>query len=190
MRAFVRTSAVLLCLTLPALARADIGAGVGAIPIVPVGRVQLGATTRLNDLYVVNTGSVRSSYRITVSRISRGGERPVPSGWVDVKRVGLVLEARQAAWIPVELHVPAGTPPGSYMTNLVATTVGSDARGGTAFGAAAAAKLAFTIPDGSGSALPGWLVPLGAAVLAAALAVSAIKRSGVRLRLERGPNGS
>ena len=181
LRAITRISALLVTLTLPAAAAASIGAGVGAIPIVPVAQVHPGASTRFNDLYVVNTGSVRSAYRITVSRITHGSERPVPAGWVDIQHTTLLLAAKQAVWVPVALHVPAGAPPGAYMTNLVATTISAHARGGTAFGAAAAAKLTFTIPGAGGLSLPGWLLPLGAVVAAAVVAALAVKRLGLRL---------
>ena len=188
----VRSGALALAvaLALPSSGWASIGAGVGAVPLVPVGAVRLGEPTRVNDLYVVNTGTVRAAYRITVSRLRRDSRRVVPLAWVELRRTRLVLSPRGAAWVPVALRVPAGAPPGSYATNLIASTTAPGARGSARFGAAAAADLTFTIPGRSGSGLPlPPLLILGALALGAA-ATYGVSRSGVRLRVERANRGT
>jgi hypothetical protein len=166
-------------------ALASIGAGVGAVPLKPLGGVVVGGTTHVHAMYVVNTGTVMSRYKIAAKPIQRGNWRTIPAGWVVLPTTTLTLTPRQGAWVQVALKVPAGTQPGRYATNLVASTVASGS--GARFGAAAAAKLTFDLPDRSGLRLPAWCAPLAAATVFALLGGLGVRRSGVRLRIERSP---
>jgi hypothetical protein len=178
---------VLLALVCPA-AGASIGTGVGATPLVVRGDVRPGRTYVAPDLYVVNTGSTRSAYTIRVTRMVPGSSRSIPAGWVSLGTVRFELAPRGVRLVPVRVTIPSGTPAGSYMTNLVATTVERVHANGAALGAAAAARLVVHVA--STSSIP-WLdLVLAAGVIVLGLGAWLIARSGLRLRIERGTRGA
>ena len=69
---------------LPLRAVASVGTGVGASPIVLSELAQPGHSYTLPQLYVFNTGTEASQYRVHVSRLEEGAQHDVPSGWVDL----------------------------------------------------------------------------------------------------------
>jgi hypothetical protein len=99
------------------------------------------------------------------------------------------LARRHATRIPLELVVPADARPGFYVGDIVATASGQASAGGANLGAAAATLLEFRVtPDPA----PGfwWSVftqtlwALLIVILLAAI-VLAVRRSGLRIRVER-----
>lgn len=170
------------------IAGASIGTGVGAAPLIVRGDARPGDSYLAPDLYVVNTGSTRSAYTVIVKRMVPGGARVIPAGWVNLGIARFELPPRGVRLVPVRVTIPSGAPAGSYMTNLVATTVEHRHAGGAALGAAAAARLVVHVA--STSSFP-WLdLGLPAGVILAGLGAWLIARSGLRLRIERQPTGS
>lgn len=126
------------------VAVADIGVGVGSNPISLGGPAAPGQSYGLAPLRVVNTGTEVASYTITVQRLLPGDETAVPPEWIKLGDNGFLLGPQQAASVPVTLTLPRDASAGVYLTNLVATGR-PPAAGGAVLGAAAAAKLTFTV---------------------------------------------
>lgn len=169
-------------------AYADVGAGVGAAPVVLTQPARPGNTYRLPGLYVVNTGSEPGTYAVRVQRLGDGGgPRSVPSSWVSVERQDIRLAGSEGTVVPLRLRIPADAAPGEYETDLVAGTVTTGGPG-AALGASAATKLAFRVVGGSSSwppSLPGWAYVAIASVVVLGAGVTAWRRSGFAIRFER-----
>jgi hypothetical protein len=178
-------------------AYASVGVGIQANPVV-LGRVaHPGASYALPPLYVVNTGSAAESISIRVERLhpAASGD-PVPDSWIQVTAPGGQLAPGQSTQIPLELVTPAGARPGNYASDIVVTGSATVAADDVDFGAAAATGLEFRITPAPPSGLPAWkLWTAGVLILLAAIYIL-IRRSGLRLRLERinpypgGPRGT
>jgi hypothetical protein len=170
------------------MALASVGAGVGASPIVLTSIARPGHTYRLPSLYVINTGTVASVYRVRVDRLTPGPELAVPPDWIQFGLNDFLLDPRQTASVPITLNVPANAPPGNYVSDLVAGTVAERAPGSTtAVAAQAATKLMFQV--GSGTSFPWpwpwWAYGLAVLVVVSAAAVFIQRRLGLRFHVER-----
>jgi hypothetical protein len=99
------------------------------------------------------------------------------------------LSAHQAAQIPLELAVPANAKSGTYLSDILVVGAALIPAGSTNFGAGAATKLEFTIRPGSGhglwAALASWTPWALGSLLLLGLARIAVRRSGLRVRIER-----
>ena len=176
-------------------AQASVGVGVQAAPVRLAGVARVGQNYQLPALAVINTGSRPEAITVRVQRILPGPGRAVPPAWVRVDRQGMRVAPHAEASIPLGLSVPGGAKPGVYLTELV--VYGSAlVRAGTAnLGAAAATKLEFRVTAGPAGLLgfvPGWAGWAGGWLfLLALLAVAgtAARRSGLRLRLVRSTAG-
>jgi hypothetical protein len=148
-----------------------------------------GGQYALTPVYVVNTGTETESVSISVERISPGTGRTVPPGWISASPVR--LSHGQSARIPLELTVPRAAAAGRYFSDVVAKGSASVSAGGARMGVAAATDLEFTITPGTASggwfSAPGWVLPYVLGVLVVGAAVVGIRRSGVRIRIERAP---
>ncbi len=112
----------------------------------------------------------------------------IPAGWVSLGKARFELPPRGVRLVPVRVTIPSGAPAGSYMTNLVATTVERGHTDGAALGAAAAARLVVHVA--STSSIP-WLdLGIVAGVIVFGLVAWLIARSGLRLRIERERRGA
>lgn len=173
----------------PGRVAAEIGTGIGASPIALAAVAHPGHTYRLPALYVVNTGTVVSTYRVRVERLSPGPGRLVPSVWVRVRRNDVPLEPKQSASVPLTLVVPASAASGAYLSDLVVGTEAPRAPSAQAIlGAQAATKLMFRVSGSGGGLLgppPMWAYPALGAALTLAGGVALQRRLGLRLRLER-----
>jgi hypothetical protein len=101
------------------------------------------------------------------------------------------LQPKHAVRVPLELVVPAGAKQGAYLSDIVATgsRVGQASVGHASLGAAAATLLEFRVVP---SAAPGfwssvftqtlWALLI---VIVLAAIVLVVRRSGVRVRVER-----
>jgi hypothetical protein len=183
-------SAVAL-LAWPAASYASIGVGVQAGPVRLSGAAHLGGRYALPPVYVVNTGTQPESVAIAIERISPGTGRTVPPRWISVSAAPVQLAHGQSARIPLSLTIPATAAPGRYFSDVVAKGTAPISEGGANLGVAAATDLEFTVvrgPAATGSAgVPGWLLPYVAVVIVAAAAAVVIRRTGIRIRIERGP---
>jgi hypothetical protein len=182
----------LMLLAWPAASYASVGVGVQAGPVRLTGAAHPGGQYALPPVYVVNTGTQAESVAIVIERISPGSGRTVPPGWVATAAASVRLAHAQSARIPLSLTVPAGAAPGRYFSDVVAKGSAPLSAGGANLGVAAATDLEFTVVPGAvatGGAIqvPGWLLPYVAAVIVAAAAAVVIRRTGIRVRIERGP---
>jgi hypothetical protein len=176
----------------PAASYASVGVGVQAGPVRLSGVAHPGGQYALPPVYVVNTGTQPETVKIAIERISPGSGRTVPPSWIAVSSAPVRLAHAQSARIPLALTVPAGAAPGRYFSDVVAKGTAPLSAGGANLGVAAATDLEFTVvlgPPATGSAdVPGWLLPYAAAVIVAAAAAVVIRRTGIRVRIERGPS--
>jgi hypothetical protein len=181
----------LMLLAWPAASYASVGVGVQAGPVRLTGAAHPGGRYALPPVYVVNTGTQAESVAIAVERISPGSGRTVPPSWIEVSSAPVRLAHAQSARIPLSLTVPAGAAPGRYFSDVVAKGMAPLSAGGANLGVAAATDLEFTVVRGAAAAgsgiVPGWLLAYVAAVIAAATAAVVIRRTGIRVRIERGP---
>lgn len=179
----------LALLAWPAVSYASVGVGVQAGPVRLDGVAHPGGQYALAPVYVVNTGTETESVSISVERISAGTGRTVPPGWISASSTPVHLSHAQSARIPLQLTVPRTAAPGRYFSDVVATGSASVVAGGAELGVAAATSLEFTVAPGAASAgwfsVPGWLVPYVLGVLIVAAAAVGVRRSGVRIRVER-----
>jgi len=192
--ALVMAAATAVLVSLPVAASASIGVGIQAGPVRLGSVAQPGRTYDLPPVYVVDTGTEPESVRLVVKRLSHGPGRDVPPSWIQVSSQDVKLDAHESARIPVKLVVPSDAKPGAYLSDVVVHgSAGLDA-GQATLAVAAATKLQFTVghdpaPAGllSGSITT---VALVAALLALIIvAVFVARRSGLRIRIERGPPG-
>jgi hypothetical protein len=143
---------------------------------------------------VINTGSESESVTIRIERISPGVGRTVPPSWIGVSGQPVSLSGNQSARIPLQLTVPANARPGPYFSDVVVHGSAAISAGSANLAVAAATKLEFRVVPGvvSGSwlGLPGWLLPAVAGLVVLAIVVVVVRRSGVRIRIERTPAGT
>jgi hypothetical protein len=178
-----------LAIALPA--SASVGVGIQAGPVLLAGAAHPGGSYQLPPVYVVNTGTQQETITIRIERISSGRGRTVPESWIKGTGQSLALSRHQSTRVPLELVVPGTAKPGWYFSDVVVKGSAGLAVGAASRRVAAATELKFTVAPGLAAgpwlSLPGWLpfVLAGIAVLAAA--AYAVRRSGLRIRIERQP---
>lgn len=175
----------------PQAAQASIGVGIQAGAVRLSGVAHPGESVALPGVSVVNSGTHPESIRLSVQRLSKGPGRVVPASWIQFGTPVVQLEAKHAVRVPIELVVPPGAKPGAYLSDIVATGASAEqaSAGHASLGAAAATLLVFRVTPG---AAPGfwWSVftqTLWALLILIALAavVLVVRRSGIRVRVER-----
>ena len=178
-----------LLLVAPAVSDASVGVGIQAGPVRLAGAAHAGGQYALPPVYVVNTGTEPEAITIGVERVSAGSGHTVPPAWIAVPPGPVRLSHGQSATIPLTLHVPPGAAPGRYFSDVVAHGSAALTDGGASFGVAAATALDFTVAPGPAAAgwfsVPGWLLPYVVVVIALGAAAVLIRRSGIRIRIER-----
>ena len=176
-------------LALPQAAQASVGVGIQAGPVRLSGAAHPGQTVALPSVSVVNAGTQRESIRVVVRRYPRGGGRPVPPSWVRPGMRSVQLAPHHAIRIPLELVVPAGAKPGAYLSDIVAVASGQLSADGANLGAGAATLLEFRVaPDPAAGFWSSVFTPtLWALLIVILLAavVFAVRKSGLRIRVER-----
>ena len=179
-------AAGILWLGVQVAAKADVGTGVGARPIVLEALAHPGHTYRLPGLYVINTGTVSSTYHIRVEHLSPGPLRTVPPGWVQFERNNFLLRPKESASVPMTLSIPADAASGKYSSDLVAGAVAPSGSGPFIPGAEAATELRFEVGEGGFPwPWPWWAYAIAATAAVSATAVGMQRRLGFRLRVER-----
>jgi hypothetical protein len=175
----------------PQAAQASIGVGIQAGAVRLSGVAHPGQSVALPGVSVVNSGTRPESIRLSVQRLSKGSGRVVPASWIQFGSPVVRLAPKHAVRVPLELVVPKGAKPGTYLSDIVATgsSAGQLPAGHTSLGAAAATLLMFRVAPG---AAPGFwssvfTQTLWALLILIALAavVLVVRRSGVRVRVER-----
>lgn len=175
-------------LVAPGVAAASVGTGVGAAPLELARPAHAGRSYTFHWLYVKDTGTVASSYLVKVQRLSPGSAKVVPASWIEFAPHAFRLRPQEIKRVVVTVNVPFSASGGQYMTDLVATTYVPRRAGATALGAAAADKLTFSIP--SSSAFP-WIIVAVVGGVALLVAVGyGLRRSGLRLRVDRAPSAA
>ncbi len=141
---------VAIATSLPALAaQADVGAGVGAITLQPIKASVLGKNVSLTPLYVANTGTVETTYLISVEAAPpTKGVKPLPAKWVVLSKTTVTLAAAKAMYVPTSVKVPKGTRDGSYRTFVTVRSVPGVSDSAANAGAAAATDIVLKIRNG------------------------------------------
>ena len=175
----------------PQAAQASIGVGIQAGAVRLSGVAHPGQSVALPGVSVVNSGTHPESIRLSVQRISKGPGRTVPASWIQFGAPVVRLAPKHATRVSLTLVVPAGAKPGAYLSDVVATGTSAEqaSAGHASLGAAAATLLVFRVAPGSA---PGFwssvfTQTLWALLILIALAavVLVVRRSGVRVRVER-----
>ncbi|MEP7024253.1 MAG: hypothetical protein ABJB47_10725 [Actinomycetota bacterium] len=183
--------AVAMLIGFPLAASASIGVGIQAGPVRLGAVAQPGQTYDLPPVYVVDTGTEPETVRLAVARLSRGRGRTVPPSWIKVSGPPVRLDAHQSAKIPVQLVVPSDAKPGAYFSDIVVHGSAGLTAGQASLAVAAATKLQFTVGRRAASAglfggFPDALAWAAAVLVLIAVAVLVLRRSGLRIRIERG----
>jgi hypothetical protein len=167
--------------------QADIGAGIGADPIMLPQPVLAGHSYTMPPVLVVNTGTEPARYAVTVQRRRTSDDTVVPPEWVQFEKNSFTLRPKETATVPVTLNIPADAKPGKYSSTVLAGTV-ADSPGATALGAQAGTDIKFQVAERP--PLIPWPWPwwsYATLSVAATLATGSIlvRRLGFSLRLER-----
>lgn len=190
----LRSSAVLVALltALPAAlgvagsvaAQAGVGIDPGEIsglpPITPGESVTVAVQVR-------NPGTESASYELIAQPLGDTAELPPDPAWFTFEPATVELDGGEQAEIQVEVTPGSDAEAGNYLALLTAQLVLPEAEGsGARVGAAVATKFLFTVaesPDSGG--VPTWVFVLGGGVLAFGALLFLVRRSGLRLRVER-----
>jgi len=188
----IGAASLIAVLAVPAAARASVGVGIQPGPVRLTGAAHPGSSYMLPSVLVANTGTLAESVAIKVDRISPGTGRTVPSSWVRAS-AGLSLTPGQSARIPLQLDVPASAKPGRYFSDVVVTAGSAGSGGSASFAVGAATDLEFTVARGLAPSpwftVPGWVLVAMLVILLLAVAALLVRRSGLRIRIEREPAG-
>jgi hypothetical protein len=180
--------ALVVVLSCPLTAEASVGVGIQAGPVRLQGVAHPGESYALPPVYVANTGNQAESIRVQAEQLFREPVLAVPASWVQAGP-GVQLQPGQGARIPVELVVPDGAKPGAYLGYLVALGSAGIVVGQANFSAAAATRLEFSVKPGPAPgmslSLPPWTWWAMGGLLLLAAAVFGVRRSGLRIRVER-----
>lgn len=181
---------VALSISVP-MADASIGVGVQAAPV-RLGNVALtGKSYALPPVYVLDTGTQPESIGVRVERLSTGPGLSVPQSWIRQTGPAVQLSPHQSAQIPLQLSVPGGAKPGRYLSDIVVTGSPGSSPGRVNLGVAAATPLEFSVRPGPAPGLwpvvPTWMWWFLAGLLVLVVAGLGVRRSGIRLRIERTP---
>jgi hypothetical protein len=125
------------------LASADRGVALDLGRVDVAQKLMPGGAYRLPPFGVRNPGDRRTSYRIVVSQVDGQRGKPIPSGWVRVSPSELTLKPNGTQKVQARLTLPSSADPGDYEGLLTAQIVTNGK--GAQVGAAAAAKLTFTV---------------------------------------------
>jgi hypothetical protein len=169
--------------------RSDASVGVG----VQAGPVRLGSMALRGEryslpLYVVNTGTEAEAVSMRVERLGRGAGRAVPPSWIQFAGPAVQLAPGKAARLSLELAVPGGAKPGEYLSDIVVTGSAAGQTGTANLGVAAVTKLEFSVssaPAPGTRSFPVWIWWVISGLLLLTLAVFGVRRSGLRIRVER-----
>jgi hypothetical protein len=135
---------------------ASAGAGIGAGNICLKSPAQPGGTYQLGGVYVTDTGSSTAVLDLAAVPLWPGqrvykGERAISPSWVTFTPSQVTLGPGQGTSVPAALAIPAGTPRGIYVADIVAGVQASPAPSGggehAQLAAAAATLLIFSVGD-------------------------------------------
>jgi hypothetical protein len=168
-------------------ASGNTGAGVGANPIVLSAVARPGRVYQLPSLYVVNTGTSPSHYRLKVEQFAPHAGRAVPPSWISFDRNGFLLKAKESTTIELRLTVPSRAATGKYVSDIVAGTEAGTKVSGAVASAQAATQLMFTVGTGSASSLrwPWWVYLVIGCGITFIVLIALQRHYGVRLKVER-----
>jgi hypothetical protein len=137
-------------------AGADRGVAIDVARIAVAQDLAAGGAYRLPSVGVRNAGTVRTAYRLRVSYVEGQEARRPDAGWFAFSPGRLTLAPGESRAVSVRLILPPGAEPGEYEALLGAEIAGVGE--GARVGAAAAARLSFTVAPSS--LLEGWWLRL------------------------------
>jgi hypothetical protein len=138
-------SLVSVCL-LSTFVYARIGVGVGTGKIVVNDILKPGQIYTLPSLTVLNTGDVKSTYKVSITYHEQQPELMPSQDLFQFSPETFDLESGDAKVVNIKLNLPLRVEPGKYFAYLEASPVSTtETAAGTSIGVAAAAKLYFEI---------------------------------------------
>ena len=150
MRPHVRSSVVVLVVIGAALLGAPAAAASKGVSI-DVGRIDVsqqlepGGEYRLPTFGVRNPGTEATTYKLTISAIDGQDQLRPKDGWFTFEPAQLTLRPGESQAIQARITLPADAEPGAYAA-LIGPQISADGSGAQV-GAAAAARLTFTIGE-------------------------------------------
>jgi uncharacterized membrane protein len=185
----IQFAAVLLVGLGTALPHAAASAGVGIDP----GDIHLnnklsGGQATTVGVQVRNPGDSEAKFHLLAQPLNGVPQKQVDPKWFTFAPADVTLKGGDKQPITVTLTVPKGTAAGDYLALLTAQLVLPTATGaGAQVGAAVATKLYFTVlpTASSSSSVPVGLAIGGGVVVVLIGGFLLLRRSGVRLRVER-----
>lgn len=126
----------------PSLVSADRGVRIDAGRIAVDESLSPGQTYHLPTLGVSDPGDERASYTMHVSQLE--GTRAPDASWFEFDPAAFDLDPGQTQPVTVTMRIPTSAEPGDYIA-LLAAQIGSNTGPGVGMGAAAAARLTFTV---------------------------------------------
>lgn len=172
----------------PQTSDASVGVGVQVSPVRLESMAHRGERYAL-PLDVVNTGTQAEAISMRVERLSRGPGRAVPPSWIQFSGPAVQIAPGKAARVSLELVVPGRAKPGVYLSDIVVSGSAVGQAGTGNLGVAAATKLEFSVssaPAQGASSFPVWMWWAITGLLLLTVTVFGVRRSGLRIRVERG----
>jgi hypothetical protein len=136
-------AALLLLAGAAAAAQADRGVAVDVGKIEVTQRLTPGGSYALPTIGVSNPGTETSVYLMGLSQMEGQAGLVPPLSWFDFSPPRFALEPGSTQPVRIEIHIPPGAQPGEYEALLQARVNLEGA--GAQLGAAAAARLSFTV---------------------------------------------
>jgi hypothetical protein len=164
-------------------------AGVGIDPGVISGLAPMTSGSPVTvAVQVRNPGTTPANYEMLAQPLDGVPELPVQAEWFSFEPTTFELAGGELKEVKVTVNPPTGTAAGTYLALITAQLMlSATSDPGAQVGAAVATKFYFDLlaaPPKSGG-VPGWLVATGAGVGLVGAVGFVLRRSGVRLRVER-----
>jgi len=136
---------LVLPLSATATATATVWVGVGSGKITVQQTLMPGGIYNLPPVPVLNTGSQKSTYLMSIEYLQNQPEREPPKAWFAFSPKTFSLKSQGVKSINITLTIPVKTKPGNYFAYIQVHPVQINTSGQTRINIAAAAKLYFTV---------------------------------------------
>ena len=139
----------LVCLTasrMPQARSGDVGAAIQAGPVTLAHPVAPGRSEALPPVYIEDNGSGPETMTLSVQNDRPYCADVLPPAWISGTGRDIGLGAGQGDDVTgLAVHVPAGTPPGTYRSDIAVDATAGIVAGAVNFGAGAACEITVTV---------------------------------------------